>query len=148
MAEKRSVAYRNAILAAIKTAFTDGVIYLYTGGQPASADAAETGTLLAIITNAGGAFTSGVATNGLEFDTPANGSMGIKAGETWKTNACLAQGNIGWGRFYANTVVQGVNAAAVRFDFSVGTSGADLNVFTTLVAVGSPFTINTFTVTI
>jgi hypothetical protein len=43
-----------------KEAFHDGIIDIYSGSQPASADAAKTGTHLARITLAGGAFTAGV----------------------------------------------------------------------------------------
>ncbi len=45
--------------ASIKEALHDGVIKIYSGAQPASADAAPTGTLLAIITLASGSFTEG-----------------------------------------------------------------------------------------
>lgn len=47
-----------------KRAFTGGRAYLYSGTQPTSADAAPTGTLLAILTQGGGAYTAEVLSRG------------------------------------------------------------------------------------
>ena len=61
--------------------FEKGVIEIYTGTQPASADAAVSGTLLGTMTLASGAFTPGSPTNGLTFAEPANGAV-AKTGTT------------------------------------------------------------------
>ena len=111
MALRLSTALRNAILTGgttggFKGAMSYGIIYIYSGSQPASADDAETGTLLAKITLASGAFTSGVTTNGLSLGTAGSGSI-AKASEVW-SGVGLANGTAGWYRFYANTVVQGL----------------------------------------
>jgi hypothetical protein len=59
----------------LKEALHDGVIDIYTGAQPASGDAAATGTKLARITLASGAFTAGVKStqevNTITINAPA-----------------------------------------------------------------------------
>ena len=47
--------------------FNNGVIEIRSGVQPASADAAVTGTLLARITRNGGLWVAGSPSNGLQF---------------------------------------------------------------------------------
>jgi hypothetical protein len=60
----------------LKDAFQNGRIEIYTGAQPANADAAVTGTLLCTITNASGARTAEVLSTGtLTLSTGASGSV-------------------------------------------------------------------------
>ena len=51
----------NAIRGAVSSTYSlaDGVIYIYSGSQPATADAAVTGTLLAKVTKSAGTYTWG-----------------------------------------------------------------------------------------
>lgn len=59
-----------------KKAFQNGRIEIYTGSQPASADAAVTGTLLVTVTNNNGAHTAEVlATATLTLNSGAGGSL-------------------------------------------------------------------------
>ena len=59
-----------------KTAFDNGSIVIYSGSQPATADLAVTGTLLATITSNAGAKTNEVASQGtLTLDSGASGSV-------------------------------------------------------------------------
>ena len=153
MAERFSTALRNEVLKASGSSYADaladGIIYLYTGTQPATADATEgTATNLVKITLASGAFTSGVSTNGINLAVAASGVLSKAVAETWSgTN--LADGVIGWGRFYANTVVQGVvTTTGVRMDFAVSQSGAELDAGNTTVVTGGTTTISTFTITL
>ena len=61
----------------LKEIFHDGIIDIYSGAQPASADDAKTGTHLARITLAGGAFTAGVkSTRRMDKATITYGSDG------------------------------------------------------------------------
>ena len=61
----------------LKEIFHDGIIDIYSGAQPASADDAVTGTHLARITLAGGAFTAGVkSTRRIDTATITYGSDG------------------------------------------------------------------------
>lgn len=121
MAEKTSTIFANEQLAAMRTAFANGVLAIYSGSQPASADAAETGTLLCLITNNGQPFTAGNAANGLNFDEPSGGRMDIASGETWSGTA-LESGVAGWFRFYDNAYVTGASTTARRFDGAISTS--------------------------
>lgn len=145
-----SVFSRNAMLngTGIKEQFDTGVIELYSGPQPINANAAVQGTLLGTITKNAGAFTPGNATNGLTFDAPVSGVLSKAAAETWSMLA-VAAGTIGWGRFKGNAVDAGAGADTThyRLDFSVGISGADLNLANINVVVGTPITINTFALT-
>lgn len=141
MAELRSTGYKNARANSIKDIFQNGVIHLYSGSRPASADMAETGTLLAVITNNGGAFVPGQAANGLQFDEAVNGEISIAADQNWKTNAVLATGTIGYGVLYDNARVTGASTTSKRTMFTVGISGADMNLSRTSVTQGEPFTI-------
>ena len=127
------------------SAFANGVIEIYSGTQPTSADAAPTGTLLGTITLSSGAFTPGSPTNGLTFAAASGGSVS-KSG-VWSFNG-VAAGTAGWFRQKANAVDSGaISTTAIRLDGSVGTSGADLNMSNITVAVGSPNTVDTFTYT-
>lgn len=129
------------------SAFANGVIEIYSGAQPATADAAPTGTLLGTVTLASGAFTPGVATNGLTFAAAANG-VASKSG-TWSMNAAVA-GTAGWARFKGNAVDAGAagNTTNSRMDMAVGVTGADLNLSNIALTVGLPVTIDTFTFTV
>jgi hypothetical protein len=122
--------------------FAGGVIEIYTGTQPATADAAVTGTLLGTVTLNSGAFTPGAATNGLTFDAAAAGSI-AKSG-AWSF-AGIAAGTAGWFRLKANAVDAGALSTTLpRLDGSVAVSGADLNLSNIAIAVGAPNTIDTF----
>lgn len=149
MAELRSTGYKQARAEAIQTIFDYGIIHLYSGSRPASADLAETGTLLAVITNGGATFTPGVEdAAGLRFDDPVDGVLSIKAGQTWKTNAILATGTIGYGVLYDNDRVTGASEAAIRTFFTVGLSSADMILSRTSVTLGEPFTLTGATLTV
>lgn len=96
-----STALRNFLLegGSVKQALANGRIQVYTGAQPATADSAVAGTLLATITLVSGAFTAEVAPIGsVTLDTGASGSLntltvgGIEImGSATAFNATLAQ---------------------------------------------------------
>lgn len=146
MAELRSTGYKNARANAVKDIFENGVIHLYSGSRPASADLAETGTLLAVITNNGGTFVPGEAGNGLQFADAAGGEITTAEGQDWRTNACLANGTIGYGVLYDNDREMGPTTTGVKTMFTVGTSGADMNLSRTSVVTGEPFSITGATI--
>lgn len=128
--------------------FKKGVLKIYSGSQPATADAAITGTELLVISDAGGAFTSGVVTNGLEFGTAASGAIS-KSSAVW-SDVGIATGTAGYFRFYANaTDAGGADTTFIypRFDGAVGTSGAELNMSSISVTLGATTTVDTFTIT-
>lgn len=130
----------------LRDLFHRGVIRIYSGSQPASADTAESGTLLVTITSSSGAFVAGAPSNGLEFEAPTAGVLPKSTTQTWSGTAA-ATGTAGWGRLYDNAYTTGASSTAVRYDFSVGTSGADLNLSSTSIVSGATITIDTFTIT-
>lgn len=114
----------------------------------------ETTTVVAInggssVTVGGTGSTAGVtAVNGLNFQFPA--VVGVLSKETtaWQGDA-VANGTAGWFRFVAGgSTVDGTADADIRFDGAVSTSGAELNLSSTVLASGATQTIPTFTLTI
>lgn len=123
--------------------FANGVMEIYSGTQPATADAATTGTLLGTVTLNSGAFTPGTATNGLTFAAPSAGVV-AKSG-VWSFNG-LAVGTAGWFRLKGNAAdAGGISTVLPRVDGSIAVSGADLNLTNISITVSSPNTIDTFT---
>jgi len=125
----------------------NGVISLYSGTQPASADDAETGTLLGNISLSSGAFVGGSQTYGINFDVAATGVLAKDVDEVWSGTA-VATGVAGWFRFYDNTKTTGLSATAVRLDGAIATSGSELNMANTSVTLNGSITVDTFTVTL
>lgn len=104
-----------------------GEIRLYSGSQPASAESAATGTLLATFTlnDPAGTVAAGVLT--LDVDP------GI-------STTAVATGTAGW--FRATD-----SAGTTVFDGSAGTSGADLILNTTAISSGGTVSITSGTLT-
>jgi len=125
--------------------FAYGVMKIYTGSQPASADDAPTGTLLLIISKDGVAVVPGTSTNGLEFDAPVDGVLGKKDAHVW-SDVALATGTAGWFRFYTNGIDEDGNGC--NFDGAIGTSGAELNLSSTSIVLAATTTIDEFEVTL
>jgi hypothetical protein len=149
MTIKLSTGLRNAMAGTqgFAGALASGVIDVYSGAQPASADAAAAGTLLGTVTVAGGAFTPGAPTNGLMLATPAAGVV-TKNTDLWQFNG-IAVGTAGWFRFRGNAVDDGTaSTTAPRMDGSIATSGGDMNLGNLSITVGSPNTIDAFSFTI
>jgi len=147
MAFKYSTKLFNAMLGAVDTQLTNGVIYLYTGAQPVDADSAVTGTLIGIATKDAGAFTPGAATNGLNFATAVLNAMSKESAEVWKFTA-IAAGTIGWFRFVGNATDSGASSTALpRIDGSVGITSGDARTSKVTYAIGETGTIDSFTIT-
>ncbi len=150
MAERFSISHANAVCAAVRTAYANGVLAIYGGAsQPADAEDNEAGTLLALITLASGAFTPGVATNGLNFDAPSAGVLSKAAAETWSGVGLAAAGTgttATYFRFYDNSQDTGASPTGLRFDGAVGTSSlSELQMTVTTIVEGAPVVINSFT---
>ncbi len=123
--------------------FANGVIEIYTGAQPATADSAVTGTLLGTVTLNSGAFTPGSPTNGLTFAAASGGAVS-KSG-VWSFNG-VAAGTAGWFRLKGNAVdAGGVSTVLPRMDGSIAVSGGDMNLSNIVIAVSAPNTVDTFT---
>lgn len=122
--------------------FANGIIEIRTGSQPATADAAATGTLLGTVTLNSGAFTPGTATNGLTFAAAAAGAVS-KSG-VWGFNG-VAAGVAGWFRLKANALDDNsISTTLPRLDGSIATSGADMNLSNITIAIAAPNTVDSF----
>lgn len=130
----------------LKSLFNGGVLDIYSGSQPTSAEAAETGSkLLRVTVNSS---TSGTA--GLTFGTAGTGYL-PKSSDVW-SGTCSLAGVAGWFRLYgsagtANTagVTLGADGTAFRMDGNVGVSGSDLVLSNTTLTLGATLTIDQFT---
>jgi hypothetical protein len=148
MALRFSTALRNATIGTVGMAgaLSTGVIEIYTGAQPATANDPVSGTLLGTVTTNGAAFTPGSATNGLTFATAADGAV-AKAASNWQFTG-LATGSAGWFRFKGNAVDAGSSSTThVRLDGSIATSGGDMTIGNINVTVGAPNTVDQFVLT-
>ena len=127
----------------VKSLFTNGIMYIYSGTQPADADNAETGDLLCIVSVGGATFTPGAATAGLNFGDAVGKKISKASGEAWSGDFLMA-GTMGWFRLYDNARDQGASTTAIRLDGSVGTSRSDIDAVTTTATVGGSTTFNSF----
>jgi hypothetical protein len=143
MAIRRSIGLRTGLCSTsgIKDLLEGGVLDIFTGSQPASADYVETGTKLVRISS-----TSGTTVNdGLKFGTSSAGIIPLTT-PAW-TGVVSVAGVAGWFRFYGTTGTSGTSATTIRFDGAVGVSGADLNLSYTNLVADSVLTISTFNIT-
>jgi len=132
--------------------FRNMTIDIRTGAQPASADDAETGSLLCRLTLASGVFVPGSPDNGLNFGQVANAALKkeLDAGsvaEVW-SGVNVASGTAGYFRIYDNAAVQGASTSAIRLDGSCATSGAQMNLTNTALVNGVTTTIDQVALTL
>lgn len=152
MAERLSTGHVNSQLDKTRTDYANGILCIFGGAsQPATANDAETGTLLCKITLNSGAFTGGVSTNGINFGAPVDGVLSKAAAETWSGVGLAAAGTgtvATYYRFYANDYTTGPSTTAKRFDGAISTSSsAELQMSVTTIVEGVTVTVNTFTFT-
>ena len=152
MAEHFSTGDVNISANAIKTAYANGVIAIFGGTMPTTANDTEGSSPLVLLTLNGGAFTAGVATNGINLSTPVDGVLSKASGETWSGVGLAAAGTgtqATWFRHYANSYVTGASTTAVRYDGAIGTSASFEGVLTnTTIVEGVPVTCNGYTRTV
>jgi hypothetical protein len=131
--------------------FKRGVLRIYTGTQPTTADLAATGTKLLEITASSVAFTGGAVAGGLEFGVAASGAISKLSTQTW-SGVAVASGTAGWFRLYGNAADEAstpaISTTLPRVDGSIATSGAQLNMSSTTITSGATTTIDTFTITL
>lgn len=146
MALRFSSGLRDAMLdsTGLRGALANGTIYIYSGAQPATADSAAPGTLLGQVTVDAGAFTHGVATNGLNFDAAVGGLITKAAGENWRFDG-ITGGTAGWFRFAGNPLDDGTSSTTLaRIDGSIAKTGGDLSLSNITVTAAAPNTIDVF----
>jgi hypothetical protein len=153
MAEKFSTGDVQAAAAAIRTAYTNGVIGIFGGTQPATANDTEgAAPLLCLITINAGAFTGGVATNGINFAVAVDGVLSKEPAEVWKglgTAAASTGTTATWFRHYGNAYTTGASTSAARYDGAITTAAtAELQMTNQTVVQSVPVEISTYTRTI
>lgn len=150
MTLKLSTGLRNAVLdsTGLAKALKDGVIYIYDGPQPLTADAPVQGTLLGIVTQNAGAWVAGSPTNGLEFDPASGGNLNKAAAETWQFTG-LANSIAGWCRFVGNAADAGGSSSTLpRMDMDIGQGSGTISLSSANIAVGAVETITGLLVTL
>lgn len=137
MAIRLSDGTRNGVLAYIATQLEGGVLEFRSGAQPATANAAATGTVIGTLEFAADGFAD-----------PSSGTM-AKSADAWEDPAADAAGTIGWARFRRDADSNGLAPAERRIDFSVTATGGggDIEVQNTVVALGQKITITSFSLT-
>jgi hypothetical protein len=147
MALRLSVGMRDKMLgggggtAGIRAILDGGFLDIFTGSQPVTADAVETGTKLVRVSSTSG---TGVS-DGLRFGTASGGTIPLTV-PVW-SGKVQAAGVAGWFRFYGTGATSGVsgssgtNGTSVRMDGACGISGADLDLTHTNLALDSTLTI-------
>lgn len=113
------------------------LIDVYSGSRPASPDLGATGTKLFTLS------VGGVSNSGMHLAaTAADGAITELNSETWQGYG-MANGTAG---YYRLRLVaddgQTDSSTAIRIDGTVATSGADMNLTSTVVAVGAPFIVS------
>lgn len=129
-----------------KDIFKNHIIRVYTGTPPATADAAETGTLLLKLTLESGAFTPGTATNGLNFDAIVSGVM--SKDDEVHSGAGLANGTAGYYRIYDNGEITGESTTSKRAQGNVSTSSANFLMSSTSITELAVTTLGTHNITL
>jgi hypothetical protein len=144
MAVRLSTGLRNALVGTDGAGFgeimNNGVLDIFTGAQPVSANHVETGTKLARISSTSGT----AAEDGLKFGTTGDGTLTIGT-PAW-TGVILVDGVAGWFRFYGSGGVTGTSGTAIRFDGAVGVSGSDLDLTHTNLTKDAVLTIKAATI--
>lgn len=157
MAWRLSTGLRNKMLGAesgegsLREILANGQIRIYTGQQPGTADLGETGTLIATITLASGAMTSGVSTNGINIGYAADATIGKASGEVW-SGVTVAEGIPGYFRWYPNNFDSHTGTATagnkIRLDGACATSGAQMDISTASRAIGATITVDNVNLTL
>lgn len=129
-----------------KDIFKNHIIRVYSGTPPATADAAETGTLLLKITNTSGVFVPGTATNGLNFDAIVAGVLSKDSGI--HSGVGLANGTAGYYRLYDNAEETGDSPTAKRAQGAVGISSTDFLMSSTAITTSATTTLGTHNITL
>lgn len=139
---KFSTGLRNGMLSglSLKAALDGGSLLLFSGPVPATADAAETGTVLMSLT------VGGDGTTGLTFGTAEGGVISKSEAEVWATSAVDTSGTISYFRFVSPTDSGGDSTTDARIQGTAGIVGTDLVLTSTEVTAGQPWTLNYFNV--
>ena len=129
----------------IQELLNNGWLEIYSGAQPASADAVETGLMLVKLSS-----TSGTAVgDGVKFGTSAAGVIGLTT-PVWSGVVAVDGQVAGWFRLYGSNGTggsHGTSSTAIRMDGNCGVSGSDLVLKHTNLTIDSILTIKSFNIT-
>lgn len=141
MTFKVSTGLRNYMLTTgpLRTALANGKIRIFTGPEPASADAAETGTLLCVIDKDG-------AGAGFTLDSTASGGVISKVVADVLQGTNLATGVAGYYRHVGSADTGAESLTEPRIQGRVGTSGAEANLSSVNLVSGATQTADTYSV--
>lgn len=119
----------------VRSILTGGKIQIYSGSQPASADAAATGTLLLEI-------------DPITFDADGTGGVLRQTAATDWSGTIEASGTAGWYRI-CEEADDGASASTTlaRMDGAIATSGGQMNLATLTFVNGAPFVITDAAIT-
>lgn len=126
-----TAAGRKLMLDALITLADAGRLRIYSGTQPAHADAAVAGTLLAELTMPTPAFTAGTATAGATYS--------VTAGAITQDSSADASGTATWFRLFRS------DGTTPLLDGSAGVSGCDLNLSSDAISSGSIIQVTSMT---
>jgi hypothetical protein len=135
--EQMSTKLCNSMLdtGSLKAAFTNMELRIYSGTIPASADAAITGTKIAVVKN-GASYAT--------FGTASGGVIGINSTETWSDTSAVG-GVATHYRLVSHADDDGATGSTYpRIQGTVGVGGSDMNVGNTTITAGTAFPVNTF----
>lgn len=139
---------RNGIMEATVSSATVTLMGRPGTGVTTAAVTASLTTITASYVNMGSGVAGVAPVNGLRWVLPTAGIVAKPTNQVWSFTG-EATGVAGWGRLYAsNTADSGALLSGApwypRLDFSVGTSGADLNLANVNIVSGAPNTVDQF----
>ena len=131
MTYKVSTGLRNQMLVtgSLRAALLNGKIRIFSGSEPASADAAEMGTLLCVIGKDG-------AGAGFSMDTTAVDGIVYKVVSDVLKGTNLATGTAGYYRHVGSADTGASSTTEPRVQGRVSTSGAEMNLGSTALVSG------------
>jgi hypothetical protein len=144
MALRNSTGDRAAKATSFASVYNHAVFDVYTGNQPATADAAPTGTKLG--TFSVGAADATNASNGFVFTANADGTVTKPSDAEWKMIG-IAAGTVGWGRLRLTTDTGALSTTQLRKDFAIAVAGGEVQLSSVAVDIGTPISIDQFTLT-
>ena len=131
----QTAAQRKLMLDAIIASFNSGIIRVYSGTQPADADAAVgAGTLLAELTLNATAFSAPAAVASTAYTVTANAITADASAN--------ASGTPAWARIFAS------NGTTPLMDCTCGLSGTDLIINASPISSGAPVSATSLTLTL
>lgn len=122
----------------LKSIFDHGFIKIYSGTEPATADAAATGTLLCTISVA----SSGT---GITFDAPAAGVLPKAAAEAW-SGVNSASGIAAYFRHVTPSDDGTASTTQARMQGTVAVAGAEVNLSSVNLTATAPQTLDAYNV--